>query len=548
MTKAITNSFSYLNRNSEIEKLKNEVFDLLIVGGGINGAGIARDAASRGLKVALIEARDFAVGTSSRSSKLIHGGIRYLENFEFGLVFEALSERSILFEIAPHMVHPLRFVIPLFKNSKVGMFKMGLGMWAYDLLALLDTPEMHQRLSHDYFSNQYPFIRSGDLMGGYSYSDAYMDDDRLVIETMRSARNFGAVAESYVKSVSKIKKHDDYFSIETQDQISNEKFDIQFKHLVSTVGPWTDDLGAELFSNWKKVLRPTKGIHLTFSRERVPLKEAFVMGAEDRIVFAIPRHEMVIIGTTDTDFHGNPADVKVLPEDVEYVLKVANNYFPGLELKDADIVASYAGVRPLVYDGSATEGKTSREHQIWTVNENVTFVAGGKYTTYRLIAEQAVDHILDKRGLTNSFSNSKTHSPINPKVTIDKIMRIKGDINEIAERANISPEFVELGIERHGEEVLDFIFYKSSREFKSSEEKYWYLEAVHAIKTTNCFHLVDFYWRRSPLFLSRHDHGLGLLESVAAAFEDILGWSSHLLQNEITKLNQQIKSELSWKK
>lgn len=388
-------SFSPADRTAHLQRLQNQVFDLVIVGGGINGAGIARDACLRGMKVALIEARDFASGTSSKSSKLIHGGIRYLENFEFGLVFEALSERKKLLESAPHLVHPLRFYIPLYQGGRVGMTKMGLGMWAYDALALFDAPESHDRWTAKESVQMIPSLQPEGLLGGYTYSDAYMDDDRLVFETLRAANEKDFTAASYVKAVGCQQNEDGHIvALKAQDQRSQNEFWIRGRHFVSTVGPWTDELGSSLFKDWQKKLRPTKGVHLTFTRDRFPLPSAVVMAAEERIVFAIPRHEMVIVGTTDTDFKGDLNSVRAEPEDVEYLLGVVEKYFPGLKITQQDIVASYAGVRPLVKDDASSEGKTSREHTILTDSHNVTYVMGGKYTTYRLIAEQAVDEIL----------------------------------------------------------------------------------------------------------------------------------------------------------
>lgn len=193
-------TFSHKDRQDNLKKMQAQKFDVCIIGGGITGAGAARDAASRGMSVCLIEQNDFASGTSSRSSKLIHGGIRYLENLEFGLVFEALYERHILFEIAPHLVHPLSFLLPVYKGDRVGMFKLGLGMWLYDLLALLHAPKFHEKLNAPSALQHVPSLQENNLQGAYLYSDAYMDDDRLVIETMRSADRFGAVAVNYVKA------------------------------------------------------------------------------------------------------------------------------------------------------------------------------------------------------------------------------------------------------------------------------------------------------------------------------------------------------------
>ena len=414
-------SLSALQREQNLQRLNQEFFDLLIIGGGINGAGIARDAASRGMKVALIEAKDFAIGTSSRSSKLIHGGIRYLENFEFGLVFEALNERRRLFELAPHLVHPLRFVIPLYKGGRVSPFLMGLGMFLYDALALFETPEPAERLSAQEIAQQLPMLRQKDLAAAFAYSDAYMDDDRLVIETLRSANLHQALTLNYVSaesatydSAGKIQ------AVQAKDQRTGQKLNIRARHFVSTVGPWTDQVVPKLVKDWQPHMRPSKGVHLTFTRDRLPLKQAVVMAAEQRIVFGIPRHEMVIVGTTDTDFPADPYSVHTTRQDVEYLLTVIDKYFPGAKIKESDIIASYSGVRPLVDDHAATESKTSREHQILTDPRGLTVVMGGKYTTYRLIAEQAVKSALTLFSFEDNvrFNRNYTVEPLNPQVCI----------------------------------------------------------------------------------------------------------------------------------
>ena len=235
---ARTLRLSVHDRPQMIEHMQNETFDLAIIGGGITGAGVARDAASRGMKVALIEANDFAFGTSSRSSKLIHGGIRYLENYEFHLVFEALSERALLFDIAPTLVHPLRFVLPLYEGNRVGMFKMGLGMWAYDALSLFEAPEPHERLSADESVERLPLLQRSGLQGSYVYSDAYMDDDRLVLETMRSAVSMGAKVANRVRAADAVLIDGKVSALVCRDEISKQTFNIKAKHFVSTVGPW----------------------------------------------------------------------------------------------------------------------------------------------------------------------------------------------------------------------------------------------------------------------------------------------------------------------
>ncbi len=554
--------FSFMDRGSGFQHLADVEFDLLIIGGGITGAGAARDAASRGMKVALVEAQDFAQGTSSRSSKLIHGGIRYLENLEFGLVFEALSERRLLFEIAPHLVHPLRFVLPLYESSRVGMFKMGLGMWLYDALSMFEAPEMHERLNPDDTINRIPLLQSKNLVGSFVYSDAYMDDDRLVIETLRSAHKMGAILISYAKAIGSKFENGKVVAVEIEDQVSKKKILVRAKHTISTTGPWTDIVAPQLVKNWRKILRPSKGVHLTFRRDRIPISQAVVMAADNdkRIVFAIPRHEMVIIGTTDTDFQSDPLDVATTAKDVEYLLNVAREYFPGALLKQNDIVASYAGVRPLVDDGAESESKTSREHLIIEDPQNVTFVAGGKYTTYRRMAEQTVQAALKTFSLEDQvrFRNPQTKTPLNPQATVEKLEQIEYQIAEIAHGEGISKNVAEILFFRNGEEAYDILkkyrnpgFFQKRLDLNSDVQLdkllLWSLEAKHAIHQCMCFHLTDFYTRRTPLFLSHVDHGLSLLPTISKIFAEELGWNSQKTADECRELQAFIRRELAWK-
>lgn len=531
--------FSFETRTANIKKLAFEHFDLIIVGGGITGAGVARDAAGRGLKVAVVEANDFAFGTSSRSSKLVHGGIRYLENMEFKLVFEALSERTNLFAMVPHLVHPLRFMIPIFKDSRVGMFKMGLGMLTYDALSLFQTPELHQRLDAEQTLAHTNIIKSANLSGSFIYSDAYMDDDRLVHETLRAANEDNAVCVNYVKVLkSEFNAKNCVSGLHVQDQLTKQKFFINADHVASTVGPWTDLVGETLVNDWKRLLRPTKGIHLTLHKDRLPLASAVVMGAQEssRIVFAIPRHEMVIIGTTDTDFTGDPELAKVTPEDVRYLLQITNEYFPGAKLTEKDILSSYVGVRPLVHDGSATEGKTSREHTIMSDPRGFTFVAGGKYTTYRLMSEQIVDLIIKKWPIEkkSSLNRCTTNQPLNSYTTVETYHSAKIKVDKDDFRAQWLTE-------RYGEEA--FLIMQSFGKQKSI----WQLEAYQAIYKTMCLNLVDFYTRRVPLMLAYKDHGLNFVDEISEVFKAELNWSAEETAIKIQQLQNYISKELAWR-
>jgi glycerol-3-phosphate dehydrogenase len=537
--------FSRLERQQNIEQMQKDVFDLCVIGGGINGAGVARDAASRGMKVALVEAKDFASGTSSRSSKLIHGGIRYLENLEFHLVFEALNERTRLFEMAPHLVHPLRFMIPLYENSRVGMFKMGLGMWLYDALSLFQAPELHERLNGEESLKRMPTLQPHQLKGSYVYSDAYMDDDRLVHETLRSANELGALAANFVKatgagfsSAGKIE------SVDCEDQLTQKKFKIRAKHVVSCVGPWTDDLGPKLLKDWKSILRATKGVHLTFEKSRLPLSSAVVMAESDRIIFGIPRHDMVIIGTTDTDFKELPDGVVADPEDVKYLLDVITSYFPGANITAKDILSSYAGVRPLVKDDSSSEGKTSREHVIIDDHRGVTLVAGGKYTTYRLMSEQVVQHSLKFFDLEERVRYGKTDTtrPLNSFTSIEAFQQALSSASVWARETGRSESETLKLAERYGMEGAE-ILHRYPAHYT-----YWQLEAAQAIDHTLCLNLTDFYARRVPLFLAEPHHGMPQLESICQVFRERFAWTDTELQQQKEQLRVYMEHELEWQK
>lgn len=540
-------NFSFVNRIQNITKMKSENFDLVVIGGGINGAGVARDAAARGMRVALIESRDFASGTSSKSSKLIHGGIRYLENLEFKLVFEALNERTKLFEMAPHLVHPLRFMIPLYQESRVGMFKMGLGMWLYDALSLFQAPELHERFDSSETMNRMPALRSTNLLGSFVYSDAYMDDDRLVLETLRSANEYDAVCANYVGAYgAKFDQNGLISAVQCEDKVSGEKFSIKTRHVISSVGPWTDELGENLFQDWKKILRPTKGVHITLPKDRLPLSSAVVMGAEksNRIVFGIPRHEMIIIGTTDTDYKEAPENVSATPDDIEYLLKITADYFPGAKIEAHDIISSYAGVRPLVDDGSQSEGKTSREHTIIADPRGVTFVAGGKYTTYRLMCEQTVSKALESFSMEErlKFRSTDTAQALNEYTNTDCFFQAQALVHSWSQETGRPQADLKNLADRYGKEA-EVIIDKYPDHYT-----YWQLEAAQAIDSTMCLHLTDFFARRVHLFLADKKHGMDHLDEIGKVFQEKMNWSDSRLQTERQQLTHYMNQELDWKK
>lgn len=540
------NRFSFKDRPHVLEASQNQTYDLIIIGGGINGAGVARDAARRGLSVLCFEKSDLASGTSSRSSKLAHGGLRYLENFEFRLVFEALNERNHMLKAAPHMVHPLEFILPMYQGDRVSPLKMKMGMLLYDMLALFRAPKSHSYMGPAQTIGRVKNLNARGLKGAFAYSDAYMDDDRLVFEIGRDATRFGAHFLTYfeVTGLDDDTRELPVKTLKAKDLLTGETHSFKARHILTTVGPWTDEVAQKLLPDWKPRMRPTKGVHLTLSRMDFPLDDAVVMAADKqkRIIFAIPRQEMVIIGTTDTDFKTNPSDVRTDAEDVDYLLNIIQEYFPLAKIDKSKIIASYCGVRPLVDDGSGYESKVSRDHVIVSDKRGFTFLMGGKYTTYRLMCEEALDEVLKhfSKAERASYRKCTTKELLNPKVDYKSYQNSLGQVAELVEKTKLSHLQVKMLIERHGPEAWDIT---GTQKF----DYVWEYEAMHALEHTCCANLLDFYTRRVQLFLGKEGHGLKFIKRIGQIFKDYYGWSDEKLALEIKKVFDHSKSELSWK-
>lgn len=420
-------------RADELRKLatKEATFDAVIIGGGIVGAGLARELSIRGKKCLLVEKSDFASGTSSRSSKLIHGGLRYLEMLDFGLVFEALAERHWLLQSHPHLVSPLEFNLPIYsKNDRPpgarSSAALGLGLWLYDGLSLFRTPFFHGRRKPQELKGLFPKIREQGLKGSYFYADAMMLDDEVVLETIVDSVRRGCVALNYVEALGvSARRADELFEVRLKDALPVVQTrpgsapllcGVKAKEVIVCVGPWTERFGAHVIEGPARKLKPSKGVHLIVPWQRFPIERCLVMYAPDgRIIFAIPRKdlgagaEMVIIGTTDSPAaHENLDTIHANRSDVEYLLKVMKEYFPQAQLAGKDIVMTYAGVRPLLDTGEQSEAKTSREHEIWRNKAGVVFMAGGKYTTFRKISQELADFSFPRSQTSKFEAESKT--------------------------------------------------------------------------------------------------------------------------------------------
>ncbi|MCM2324466.1 MAG: glycerol-3-phosphate dehydrogenase/oxidase [Oligoflexia bacterium] len=580
--------FSFRTRQEALRRFREETFDLLVIGGGITGTAVARDAASRGLSVALVECEDFASGTSSRSSKLIHGGLRYLENFEFGMVFEALSERAFLLRTAPHMVKPLRFFMPVYKGDANGRLILTLGLWFYDILALFRSPEFHKYLSRDALLKLVPFLKKDGLKGGFRYYDASMWDDVLTIETARAASRQGAAIASRVEAVSPIWNDGRIEGFTVRDRETGRgEIALKARRVVACGGPWTDELGGRLgagHGGWKPWLTPSKGVHLIFDLKRIPVPGAMVMShpEDGRISFVIPRPDfgagVVIVGTTDAPSPENPREVEVERSDVDYLLRLLNRYFPDLAITTSDILSAYVGVRPLFGESVNEHGtqtgdaraeadrpgkalqKVSREHHIGRGPGGTIVVAGGKYTTHRKMAEQIVDFTLEswereaREGKAPAFPlavrGTGTEEPVNPKATAEAVDRAW----EVAKARGlgIPPELVG----RYGADGLEIVELARAlsggargSEVAADPEGFPCLEAQlrYSIRNEMTLHLEDFYLRRMPLYAARADHGRPWAAMLAGAWAQEFGLGEDAVHAELERLEAELARNSGWR-
>src|SRR5687767_10228842 len=390
-------NFSINERPATIHKLITEEYDLLIIGGGITGAGIALDAASRGLKTALIEKNDFAFGTSSRSTKLIHGGLRYLKQLEFGLVKEVGSERAIVHKLAPHLVIPEKMLLPLSEKKGMGYWLTSIGLKIYDWLAGVRPADQRKMLTKQQTLKYEPLLRKEDVKGGAIYAEYRTDDARLTMEIVKTAAIHGADLLSYSEAHEFLYREDLITGVKATDHLSGEVFDIQAKVVVNAAGPWVDELRDINKSKEGKRLHLTKGVHIVVAHQKFPVKQAIYFNVDDgRMIFAIPRGRATYIGTTDTFYDGDKDNVLTSRQDAEYLVAAVNSNFPTVGLSVADIESSWAGLRPLIHEEGKSASELSRKDEIFESATGLISIAGGKLTGYRKMAERVVNLVIKK--------------------------------------------------------------------------------------------------------------------------------------------------------
>ena len=389
------------NRTKFIEENQNTIFDLIVIGGGITGAGILLDASSRGKKCLLIEKNDFASGTSSKSTKLIHGGLRYLKNLEFKMVSDVGRERNIAFRNAPHLVRPEKMLIPLYKKKGFKKWQLSIALKLYDILANVRKKDRRKILSRKATLELESKLNGEKLIGGGCYAEYRTDDARLTISLIKTAKQYNAGAINYmeVKSINKTEN----FNISCFDHVYQKNITLHSKNLINATGPWADKTRLLQNEKFTSNIHLSKGIHIVVSKEVLPLKQALYYTMEDdRMCFAIPRGAVTYIGTTDDDYHGNINDIKISNEEVKYLINGANKVFNSSILEPKHVISSWAGLRPLIKEPGKKSTEISRKDEIFLSKSGMISIAGGKLTGYRLMAKKAVD-MIDKK------NQCKTH-------------------------------------------------------------------------------------------------------------------------------------------
>lgn len=408
--------FSSVQRTETLQSLREEQFDLLVIGGGITGAGIALDASRRGLRTGVIEMQDFAAGTSSRSTKLVHGGLRYLAQMEVKLVADVGKERQIVYENGPHVTTPEWMMLPFYDGGTFGPFSTNIGLRVYDFLAGVKKSERRKMLSKAEALNREPLLQEEGLKGAGYYVEYKTDDARLTLEVMKKAVESGTVAANYLKAIDFEYENGKITGVIVEDIIHGETFTIKANKVINATGPWVDDLRDIDGSKQGKHLHLTKGVHLVFNREDFPLDQAIYFDSQDkRMIFAIPRGNKTYVGTTDTFYDGNTAHPTVTEEDRDYLLLAIIRMFPSLDITKDKIDSSWAGLRPLISEEGKDPSEISRKDEIFISDSGLYSMAGGKLTGYRKMAEEVVDQITskmkDEDGIIFSKVSTK-HVPI----------------------------------------------------------------------------------------------------------------------------------------
>jgi len=533
-------------REKALEAMGSIELDVLVVGGGVVGAGAALDAATRGLAVALVEARDFASGTSSRSSKLIHGGLRYLEMLDFGLVAEALAERGLLIEtLAPHLVRPVSFLYPLRHRAWERLYA-GAGVALYDSLTLLSGRSRglprHRHLTRAGARRVVPSLRKDALVGALQYYDAQVDDARHTMFVARTAAAYGAHVATRARVIGLLREGERVVGAEVHDLEAGWTFQVRARQVVNATGVWTDDTQSLAGERGQFHVRASKGIHLVVPRDRIRGASGLILRTEKSVLFVIPWGRHWIIGTTDTDWALDKAHPAASAADIDYLLNHVN---PVLEepLGHEDVEGVYAGLRPLLSCESESSSKLSREHAVAHTVPGLVVVAGGKYTTYRVMARDAVDEAV--RAIDAKVPASVTDQV--PLLGAEGYAAMKNARYQLAARSGLHVARIEHLLGRYGslvDEVLDLVAADPTLgDPLTGASDYLRAEIVYAASHEGARHLDDLLARRTHISIETFDRGIGVMEEAALLAAPVLGWSAEQVEREVEHYRKRVEAE-----
>ncbi|WP_046470040.1 glycerol-3-phosphate dehydrogenase/oxidase [Allosalinactinospora lopnorensis] len=532
-------------RAEALRNMAGEELDVLVVGGGIVGAGVALDAVSRGLSVGLIEARDFASGTSSRSSKLIHGGLRYLEQLDFGLVREALTERGLLLgRLAPHLVRPVPFVFPFQKRWERGY--IGAGVTLYDLfsfsLTTTRTLPAHRHLTRTGTLRVFPALRRDALAGSVQYWDAQVDDARYVVAVLRTAATYGARIASRAQAVGFLREGEHVTGARVRDLENDTEVDVRAKQVVNAAGVWTDDIQEMVGGRGQIRVNASKGIHLVVPRDRIHASSGMILRTEKSVLFVIPWGRHWIIGTTDTAWNLDKAHPAASRADIDYVLDRLNQVLR-VPLSRDDVEGVYAGLRPLLSGESDETSKLSREHTVAHPVPGLVLIAGGKYTTYRIMAKDAVDAVA--HGLGGGIPESVTDRV--PLVGADGFAALWNQRRRLARESGLHVARVAHLLKRYGSlisEVLALIKERPDlKEPLTGADDYLRAEVVYAVRSEGARHLDDVLSRRTRVSIETWDRGIVASQEAADLMAEGLDWDEEQVKREVEYYRKRIEVE-----
>ncbi|WP_369900771.1 glycerol-3-phosphate dehydrogenase/oxidase [Bacillus manliponensis] len=526
--------FSINERKNVLRGVHKQELDVVVIGGGITGAGIAFDAAKRGLSTVVFEMQDFAAGTSSRSTKLVHGGLRYLKQFEVKMVAEVGKERAIVYENGPHVTTPEWMLLPFHTGGTFGAFSTSIGLRVYDFLAGVKKSERRKMFSREETMKREPLVKQEGLKGGGYYVEYRTDDARLTIEVMKEAIVQGAKAVNYAKVDSFLYKDGKVCGVRVVDLLDGEVYEVYGKKIVNASGPWVDTLREKDNSKKGKVLQLSKGVHLVIDQKRFPLGQAIYFDTPDgRMVFAIPRGNKTYVGTTDTFYDKDAAIPKMTTEDRAYIINAINYMFPTVKITEKDVESSWAGVRPLIYEEGKNASEISRKDEIWTSDSGLITIAGGKLTGYRKMAEMVLDYVtslLQKEGHGSYPASATKNMPISGG-------HVGGSKNLPAFIASKAEEGRAFGLTK--EEAEHFAkFYGSNvdnlfslaKEYKEVAARYnmpleVLLPLVYGMEYEMVAKPIDFFMRRTGAILFNIDWVYKWKDAVIAYMADSLSWS-----------------------